>query len=104
MPIQDHFKINGRVAVVTGGAGLLGAAFARTLAEAGARVVIADRDAPAAERAAAALNSAGHTALALDTDITQPDSVRQMVAATLDAFRAGAQIRSIPPGRAPVLI
>ncbi len=86
MPIQDLFQIHGRVAVVTGGAGLLGAAFARTLAEAGARVVIADRDAPAAEGAAAALNSAGYTALALNTDITQPDSVRQMVAATLDAF------------------
>jgi 2-deoxy-D-gluconate 3-dehydrogenase len=86
MPIQDLFQLQGRVAVVTGGAGLLGAAFARTLAEAGAQVVVADRNTAAAGEVTAALNGAGFTALALDTDITQPDSVQQMVAATLEAF------------------
>ncbi len=86
MPIQDKFSLNGRVAVITGGAGLLGAAFARTLAEAGARVVIADRNAEAGNAAAAALRETAHTTLAVDTDITRPASVRKMVTTTLEAF------------------
>ena len=40
--IQDKFDLEGRVAVVTGGAGLLGTEFCKTLAEAGAAVVVAD--------------------------------------------------------------
>ena len=40
--IQDKFKLEGKVAIVTGGAGLLGAEFSRTLAEAGASVIVAD--------------------------------------------------------------
>ena len=42
MTIQEKFNLEGRAAVVTGGAGLLGAEFCKTLAEAGAAVVVAD--------------------------------------------------------------
>jgi len=38
----DLFRLTGRTALVTGGAGLLGAQFCRTMAQAGAQVVIAD--------------------------------------------------------------
>ena len=47
--IQQLFDLTGRVALVTGGAGLLGAEFCRTLAEAGARVVVADLNRSAAQ-------------------------------------------------------
>ena len=40
--ILDKFDLAGRVAIVTGGAGLLGKEFCRTLAEAGSAVVVAD--------------------------------------------------------------
>ena len=46
MTIQQKFDLTGRVAIVTGGVGLLGAEFCRTLAEAGAAVVVVDLNAP----------------------------------------------------------
>lgn len=58
-----EFDLTGRLAVVTGGAAGIGRAIAEVLAEAGARVVVADRDFAAAEATASALK--GH-ALALD--------------------------------------
>jgi NAD(P)-dependent dehydrogenase (short-subunit alcohol dehydrogenase family) len=83
------FDLNGRVAVVTGGAGLLGSEFCKTLVEAGARVAIADLEVLAAERLAAELNKDGQTgvrAQALGTDVTDPASVQAMVEAALQAF------------------
>ncbi len=53
--VMDLFNLNGRVAVVTGGAGLLGSSFCRILAQAGASVVIADLDEDAASLLANAL-------------------------------------------------
>lgn len=84
--IPELFKLDGRVAVVTGGAGLLGEEFCRTLAEAGASVVIADINAGAAERFAGTLNERGFDAHGLQTDVTDSDSVQQMVGTTLKAF------------------
>lgn len=53
--VAQLFDLSGKVAMVTGGTGYLGAAIARALAEAGARVVISSRDQASAERAAAEL-------------------------------------------------
>jgi NAD(P)-dependent dehydrogenase (short-subunit alcohol dehydrogenase family) len=86
MTIQDKFDLSGRVAVVTGGAGLLGAEFCRTLAEAGAAVVVVDLNASASQAVADALTKNGYEALAVPTDITNPVSVNALVEKILSAF------------------
>jgi NAD(P)-dependent dehydrogenase (short-subunit alcohol dehydrogenase family) len=60
----DRFRVDGRVALVTGGANGIGLACARLLGAAGARVVLLDRDGAAASTAASAI--AGATSHALD--------------------------------------
>ena len=80
------FDLTGRVAIVTGGAGLLGSEFSQTLGEAGASVVVADLDGVLARNLASTLTSAGALALGLQTDVSDPASVQSMVAKTLDAF------------------
>ena len=74
MSVLDAFRLDGRVAVVTGGNRGLGFAFARALGEAGARVAIAARDAGKNAEAAAALG-----ALPVDLDVTDHASVEAMV-------------------------
>jgi NAD(P)-dependent dehydrogenase (short-subunit alcohol dehydrogenase family) len=86
MKIQEKFDLTGRVAVVTGGVGLLGAEFCRTLAEAGAAVVVVDLNVPASQAVADSLTTDGGQALAVPTDITQPASVNALVEKTLSAF------------------
>jgi len=86
MKIQEKFDLTGRVAVITGGVGLLGAEFCRTLAEAGAAVVVVDLNASASQDCAESLTNNGYKALALPTDITQPDSVNAAVEKVLSSF------------------
>jgi NAD(P)-dependent dehydrogenase (short-subunit alcohol dehydrogenase family) len=73
MSVLDAFRLDGRVAVVTGGNRGLGYAFARALGEAGARVAIAARDAGKNAEAATGLG-----ALAVELDVTDPASVAAM--------------------------
>ena len=70
------FRLDGRTALVTGASGALGAAFARTLAGAGARVVLAARRVDAMRALADGLPEAHAVAL----DVTDPDSVARAVA------------------------
>jgi len=86
MPIQEKFDLTGRVAVVTGGVGLLGAEFCRTLAEAGAAVAVVDLNADAAAKTAQTLAEAGYRALAVPTDITRPESVEAMRESVVSAL------------------
>lgn len=74
--IQELFDLTGRVVLITGGTGHLGSAMARALAEAGATVVIASRDARRAQDAAKELpGSARHFGVALDH--MQPELVER---------------------------
>ncbi len=86
MPVQDKFDLQECVALVTGGAGLLGAEFCRTLAEAGAAVAVVDLNEEAATKVADDLSRNGYHALAVPTDITHPDSVDAMLAQVLSSF------------------
>ncbi|HET6572300.1 MAG TPA: SDR family oxidoreductase [Fimbriiglobus sp.] len=64
--VRELFDLTGRVALITGAAGHLGSAMARALAEAGASVVVASRDADRARAVADALPGGQHHAVVLD--------------------------------------
>lgn len=75
---------DGRTALVTGGAGGIGLAIARQLAEGGARVVLVDLERQALDVAAASLAEPRHH-LALAVDVTRPEDVEKAVATVLEA-------------------
>lgn len=84
--IIDKFRLDGQAAIVTGGAGLLGREFCRTLAEAGAGVVVADLNAAAAGRVADELTRLGYRAVSQGVDVTLPESTQELAAAAVRAF------------------
>ena len=75
----ESFRLEQRTAIITGGAGLLGREFARTLAEAGAIVAIADRDGGAAQAASDELKDVGGHVTAYETDVTSAASLHDLV-------------------------
>ena len=72
-------RFQDKVAVVTGGGSGMGAATALRLASEGARVVVADLNADGAHRVQRAIAEVGGRAYAIETDISDPDSVERMV-------------------------
>jgi NAD(P)-dependent dehydrogenase (short-subunit alcohol dehydrogenase family) len=83
--LQDWFGLNDRVAIVTGGAGLLGPRHAEAIARAGGYPVIADVDEGRAHAAAADLSTRlGVEIGAVQVDVSDPGSVARMTARVLD--------------------
>lgn len=81
------FDLSGRVAILTGGAGLLGREYAVALAQAGAHVVIADINISEADKLAAHVTShSGVKAVSTETDVSIKASVEAMVGRALTAF------------------
>ena len=73
--ILEQFSLKGKVALVTGGAGLFGRQIVQSLAEAGARTYLASRDLDASEKVAEQHRAAGHDVIALQVDQSQEVSV-----------------------------
>ncbi|GAF43689.1 SDR family NAD(P)-dependent oxidoreductase [Rhodococcus wratislaviensis] len=80
--------VDGRVALVTGGAGGIGRATAIRLAQEGAAVAVADRDLQGARATVGLLEELGGPALAVAVDVTDPKSVEAMVDAVTKEFGA----------------
>ncbi|MDX1804582.1 MAG: SDR family oxidoreductase [Alcanivorax sp.] len=79
-------NINGKIIVITGASSGNGAAAARHLAACGATVVLAARRADRIEALAEALTAAGHTALAVTTDVSDPAQVSNLLDTTVETF------------------
>lgn len=86
MNSQELFSLEERVAVISGGAGLLGSQFCRALAGAGANVVIADIDERRGRGLEKELSADGYSAKFLTADVTERTSVRETIDKTLDLF------------------
>ena len=84
--VLKKFDMSGKTAVITGAAGLLGKQFALALAQAGAKVVLADLNEQAAEANALWLREQGLKAISVGVDVTDPVSVQTMVQSALEAF------------------
>jgi NAD(P)-dependent dehydrogenase (short-subunit alcohol dehydrogenase family) len=100
--------LDGRVALVTGGASGIGRATAVAMAREGARVAVADLSREGTEETVALVSAIGGQSIAIDGDVTREADVANMVARTVSAFgridcafnNAGVAPRSVgPPGQ-----
>jgi NAD(P)-dependent dehydrogenase (short-subunit alcohol dehydrogenase family) len=86
MSILELFRLDGRVALVTGASSGLGVAFAQALAEAGADVVVAARRAGRLAETAALVEKAGRRALIVPADVARPEDCQTAAAAAMAEF------------------
>ncbi len=86
--ILDRFRLDGKVAIVTGAGKGIGAGTARALADAGADVVCAARTHADIEAVAEEIRARGRRAVAVPTDVTEPDQRARLVAAAIDELGA----------------
>jgi NAD(P)-dependent dehydrogenase (short-subunit alcohol dehydrogenase family) len=84
--VRQLFDLSGRVAIVTGGSIGLGRQMAEGLAEMGAHVVLCARKQERCQQAAEELLQLGVKAIALGCDVKSPDSIQEMVDATVSQF------------------
>ena len=83
MPIQDQFKLEGKTAIITGASKGIGAAMAKALAEAGAKVVVSSRKQEAVDAVA---NDIGENALPVAANAGNTEDLQQLVNKTLQTF------------------
>ncbi len=86
MNVLERFSLAGKVALVTGASGGIGAGFAVALAQARADVVLAARRRAGLEATAAEIEKLGRGALAVETDVTDPGACRAAVQAAVGGF------------------
>lgn len=75
--MTKHESLNGKVAVITGGGGVLCSGFAKTLAEQGVRVAVLDLNEDAAQKVADEINASGGTAIAVGCNVLDSESMKK---------------------------
>ena len=92
MSVLDRFRLDGKVAVVTGASSGLGAAFAVGLAEAGADVVVAARRTDRLKETAEQVEALGRRCLVVTADVAVPEDCTRVIAEAVEALGAVAPI------------
>lgn len=87
----EKYRLDGRIALITGGGRGIGLACSQALAEAGATIIIAEIDPDAGAAGQGELDKAGFSSSVVDLDVTRPDQVRA-VAEQLSADHGGIDI------------
>jgi NAD(P)-dependent dehydrogenase (short-subunit alcohol dehydrogenase family) len=82
-PVLDAFRLDGKVAIVTGASSGLGVAFAEALAQAGADVALGARRADRLEDTKKLVEAAGRRAIAVATDVAKPQDAQNLVDETV---------------------
>ncbi|CCH79542.1 Short-chain dehydrogenase/reductase SDR [Nostocoides japonicum T1-X7] len=86
MGILDLFRVDGKVAVITGASSGLGVTFAKTLAEAGADVVLGARREEKLAETVSLVEQQGCRAIAVRTDVTSPEDCQGLVDRAMSEF------------------
>ena len=86
MTILDRFRLDGRVAILTGASSGLGVGFAAALAEAGADLALGARRADRLAETCALVESTGRQAIAVRTDVADPDDCTALVEAAMTTY------------------
>lgn len=79
-------RLDGKVAIITGAATGIGRAAARLFAREGAKVVVADRNAPAGEETVSLIGEAGGDAIFVETDVSKSDQIQRMVEQAITTY------------------
>lgn len=101
---MSRFDLSGKVAIVTGGGSGIGKAISLAYASAGADVVLAARGVERLEEAAEEIRALGRRALAIPTDVTEPEQVEALVAQTSEQMgQLDIMVANSGGGRSPQL-